>query len=413
MTGSPRLWVIDGHRKEAFFAPLLPLLQGSVEYVTSARAALGPAAAIDLVLLNDETWPYCAEALAASRASGVPSLHLADGILEWHNLWENPRSLSESQGSPLFQPLLCDKIACLGRSQARMLDALGNAGRCEVTGTPRFDHLLGLTRRTREPSQPVRILVATASQPAFTDAQRRSVGESLAAVKRWVETKGEANGTRVEIEWRLTAGLDVSLGLAEGLAVGVAEGRPDLVEQLLGVDALITTPSTLQLEGMLLGLPVALLDFANRPHYVPAAFTATAERHLDELFAGLVSPPAARMLLQEAILDDALEWRTPAAPRVAALVDRMVALGRQARQQGQPLEWPARLLPASTAPEAEPRALVRAALHQGHPLLSEGDVDALRTEVAHLRRALRLRPSQIVYRVLCEIDRRLTWTRHG
>ncbi len=406
MSTLPRIWVIDGHLKEPFFAPLLPHLPASVEYVTSARAALGPPDGIDLVLLNDETWPYCAEALSASRARGVPSLHLADGILEWHNLWENPRTLSESQGSPLFQPLLCDKIACLGRSQARMLEALGNAGRCEVTGTPRFDRLLGKARRTRPASEPFRVLVATANQPAFTDAQRRGVEESLAAVKRWADRQGRAK--RVEIEWRLTAGLDVSLDLAESQSPA-----PDLSEQLARVDALVTTPSTLQLEGMLLGLPVALLDFANRPHYVPAAFTVTAECHLDEMFAHLLSPPAARMLLQEAILDDALEWRTPAAPRVAALVNRMVILRQQARRHGQPLEFPARLVPASTAQEVEPRAFVRAALHEGHPLLSDADVDGLRTEVAHLRRALRLRPTQIAYRALCELDRRLTRTRHG
>lgn len=408
MSERPRIWVIDGHLKERFFAPLLPHLPASIEYVTSARAALGPPDGIDLVLLNDETWPYCAEALAASRARGVPSLHLADGILEWHNLWENPRTLTESRGSPLFQPLLADKIACLGRSQARMLEALGNTGRCEVTGTPRFDHLVGLTRRTRAESAPLRVLVATANQPAFTEAQRRTVEESLAAVRRWCDANGQVDGHRVEVEWRLTAGLDVAIGVADP-----HRPVPDLAEQLAHVDALITTPSTLQLEGMLVGLPVAVLDFANRPHYVPAAFTATAERHLDDMIRQLVSPSATRMLLQETILDDALEWRTPAAPRVAALVDRMVTLGREARQRGEPLALPARLLPASTAQEVEPRAFVRAALHEGHPLLSNADVDALRTEVAHLRRALRLRPSQIAYRALCELDRRLTRTRHG
>jgi hypothetical protein len=40
---------------------------------------------------------------------------------------------------------------------------------------------------------------------------------------------------------------------------------------LASVDAVISTPSTAMLEGMLQGLPVAVLDFHNRPHYVPAA----------------------------------------------------------------------------------------------------------------------------------------------
>jgi hypothetical protein len=388
---------VDGHRKEPFYEALLGELPASVEYVSSARAALGPPDGIDLVLVNDETWPYCAEALAASRERAVPSLHLADGILEWHNLWENPRSSSESNGSPLFQPLLCDKIACLGRSQARVLEALGNTGRCEVTGSPRFDRLLGLRRRTRPVGEAFRLLVATANQPAFTDTQRRLVDEGLHAIKRWADDNGQVEGVRVELVWRLGGG----------------PHSVPLVEQLTTCDALITTPSTLQLEAMLVGLPVAVLDFANRPHYVPAAFTATAERHVPEVIAQLVAPSPARLLHQQAILDDALSWRTPATPRVASLVAKMAAIGREARRRGQALEMPARLVADATGIEPEAAPLVRAALHEGHPLLAVGDVEALRTEVAHLRRALRLRPTQIVYRALSEIDRLLTRTRLG
>ncbi len=408
MTDAPRLSVIDGHRKEPFFAPLISRWPDSVEYVSSAKAALGPAPHVDLVLINDETWPYCAEALAAGRARGVPSLHLADGILEWHNLWENPRTLTESRGSPLFQPLLADKIACLGRSQARMIEALGNAGRAEVTGSPRFDRFGGVTRRTRPGSAPFRLLVATARQPAFTDRQRQQVEESLVALKRWADTGAEIAGARIELEWRLTGGLDGILGVAGG-----DRQPPDLIDHLKEVDGVVTTPSTLQREAMLVGLPVALIDFANRPHYVPAAFTITAERHIPDVMAELVSPSPARMFHQQAILDDALEWRTPATDRVATLVERMTAVGREARRLGRPLEFPARLADVPGAGESSAPALVRAALHEGHPLLGEGNVDALRTEVAHLRRALRLRPSQIVYRALSELDRRLTRTRFG
>ena len=158
---------------------------------------------------------------------------------------------------------------------------------------------------------------------------------------------------------------------------------------------------------------MALLDFANRPHYVPAAFTATAERHVPDVIANLVAPPPARLLHQQAILDDALSWRTPAAPRVASLIEQMTAIGREARRHDQALEMPARLVVDPSSSEPASTALVRAALHEGHPLLAEGSVEALRTEVAHLRRALRLRPTQIAYRALSEIDRLLTRTRFG
>jgi hypothetical protein len=399
-----RLWIIDGHLKEPFFSALLAELPAHVEPVTSARAALGPDGNVDLVLLNDETWPYCGAALAELRRRAVPSLHLADGILEWSNLWGNPRSLTEERGSPLFQPVLSDKIACIGRSQARFLEALGNVGRCEVTGMPRLDPLLGRRRRQRPPGEPFRILVATARQPGFTEDQLKTVEESLADVRRWFETCFEVRGIRVVPVWRLTAGLGVKLGIR-----GSRDGAPlvDLATQLSQVDAVLTTPSTLQLEAMLLGLPVALLDYSNRPHLVPAAFTVSAPHHLDKVLGQLLSPPPERLLLQETLLDDALECRSPAAPRVADLIDRLVFIGRRARRQGEALVLPERLLSEPSAREVARRAFVRAELHPGHPLLSERDVEALQAEVVHLRRALRLSPSQIVYRAFCEVRRLL------
>ncbi len=68
---------------------------------------------------------------------GIPTLILADGILEYRNTWEHPQLPAGS----LFQPVLGHKIACLGRSQARILESWHNGNRCEVTGSPRFDYV--------------------------------------------------------------------------------------------------------------------------------------------------------------------------------------------------------------------------------------------------------------------------------
>jgi hypothetical protein len=94
-----------------------------------------------------------------------------------------------------------------------------------------------------------------------------------------------------------------------------------LTEQLATVDALITTPSTVQIEGMLAGVPVALIDYLNRPHFVPAAWTMTAPCQIAETVPMLLAPDARRMLYQDTILHDAVECRSPATPRVAALIE--------------------------------------------------------------------------------------------
>jgi len=406
MSSRPIIWIIDGHLKQPFYAPLREQLEWArVESVTSARAALGPCREVDLLLMNDDGWHYTGAAAMAFRRERVPTLFLADGILEWCNLWENPRSREEAHGSPLFQPLLADKIACLGQSQARFLEALGNRGRCEITGTPRFDPLLGLRRRDRRKGEPLRIMVASATTPAFNDAQRRLVESSLRDLKHWFDSHPVWNGVSVSPVWRLTGDLDAVLGIDPA----AVSAWPNLATQLSGVDALITTPSTLQLEAMLVGVPVAVLDYANRPPLVPAAYAMTAASHLDAVLPDLLAPSASRLWLQEALLDDAL-YSKGATPRVAELARRLVELGRHARAVGKPLELPTAILPR---PSAQPRpAPAPEALNPGHPILLEHDLAALQAEVARLRRALRLTPSQIVYRSLCEIQKLLyEWRR--
>ena len=86
---------------------------------------------------------YRWEGLAALRKLSadhprLPLLVLADGILEYRNTWLNP-------GLPagcMFQPLLGHKVACVGKSQARVLESWGNVGKCELVGLPRLDSVI-------------------------------------------------------------------------------------------------------------------------------------------------------------------------------------------------------------------------------------------------------------------------------
>ena len=96
--------------------------------------------------------------LDAAHKRGIPSLTLQDGILEWRCQYENPL-FADGGGAPQHQPVIANKIACLGPQSARQLAAWGNAPKVEVTGMPRLDHLL--TRQPvarRQPGQ--RLLLA-------------------------------------------------------------------------------------------------------------------------------------------------------------------------------------------------------------------------------------------------------------
>src|SRR5690606_26345251 len=117
-----------------------------------------------LVCVND--FPYeIMRCIDAARAANIPSLVLQDGILEWRCQYENP-TFGFGGGAPQHQPVIADKIACIGHQSARQIAAWGNAHKVVVTGMPRMDYLLDY--EVTPPSHPAkRLLVMTAKKPGF------------------------------------------------------------------------------------------------------------------------------------------------------------------------------------------------------------------------------------------------------
>ena len=310
---------------------------------------------------------------------GIPTLLVADGILEYRNTFAHPQVAAGA----VYQPAPAHKVACLGRSQARILESWGNTTQCEITGSARFDHFAKLTRRQRPALAPFRVLVMTALTPYFTPEQHAAVRQSLRDVKEFFARTPALKDVPLEVEWRLTKGLQQEIGV--DTVVTDLSGR-ELTEVLQKVDAVISTPSTSMVEAMLLGLPVAVLDYCNCPHYVQPAWRITAAAHLLPTMTELVVPPAARILFQETTLHDTLECRTPAAPRLLQLASEMIVRGQQARATGQPLHFPARLLPVGGADlVAEEESFDLAALYPGQPQFGQNDVRQLQVEVGRLR----------------------------
>lgn len=366
--GRPRILLLDADRRAAHYAAL----RGALEAEWLERAL--PGQAPDLVLVSSEWPPHVGTAVAGYVREGVPVLHLADGIVEWRQVWENPGMWASL---PVYQPVLAHKIACLGRAQARVLESWGNLGKCEVTGSPRLDALLGRQPRRRAAGGPFRFLVGSAQSPGFSAEQRRVLLAGLADLKSWFEKQ---DPRAVEPVWRLQGGLDAALG--------VHSDESALADVLARVDALVTTPSTLALEGMLQGVPVALLDYTNSPQYVRAAWSFTCPAHVEAGLAEMLEEDPQRRLFQELVLHDELECHTPAAPRVARLALEMVEGGRRSRRDGTPLAFPPRLLPDPQHGHHLPeRAYDPAALYPRRAL-PDGDAAALRAEVLQLRRLL-------------------------
>jgi len=322
------------------------------------------------------------------RSPQLPVLILSDGILEYRNTWEHP---DLPEGS-LFQPLFGHKLACIGKSQVRAVESWGNLGRCECVGLPRLDAVMASKPPKVNREGEFRLLIATANTPAFDDEQRETVVDSLTHLKRIIDANPVINGRDVEVVWRLTSGLDEEIGLP-----APKKGKkPSLLNAIDSVDAVITTPSTLYLESVLKKRPTAILDFHNTPMYVSSAWSISAPAHTRQTLLELESPPAPKMLFQDAALQDNLECRSPSVPRLIELITAMIEAGKTARRDNAELKLPYRILHDKGKgffPVLESFELYR--LYPNNEIFQNDDVTRMQVELEALTKRLDSAPLEI------------------
>lgn len=171
-----------------------------------------------------------------------------DGIVEWRNMFRNPRNVSD-----YLSPAPVDLILCAGEIDRRVLRALGN--NTVATGLPRIEWAKGVG--SPDATAPPRLLVASARTPFFNDRERAALLDSLSEIRE------AARALRVGLIWRLTHHLDEDLGVRSDM-------RP-LRTCLVEAHAVLTTPSTLALEAMLAGRPTGLIHPFETPLWPAAA----------------------------------------------------------------------------------------------------------------------------------------------
>jgi hypothetical protein len=146
----------------------------------------------------------------------------------------------------------------------------------------------------------------------------------------------------IQVIWRITKGLHKRLKVTNTLRETTGK---ELFDVLGKVDAVITTPSTVMLEGMLFGHPVALLDYHNCPHYIPAAWRITCRDQISSVLEDLRNVPLDRMVYQDYCLRDALACQTPALPRALKLIEEMIRIRRECdTKNARKLTFPHRIL---------------------------------------------------------------------
>lgn len=249
---------------------------------------------IDALVVTDEYYLPNRLALAACKRLGIPSFHIVDGIMEWRNLFENPRSIDPKQGTPLFQPLLADYTFAMGSEQAEALRWLGNSS-VFATGLPRFDDLDRRNCRIGPSANP-EILIASANTPWFSAEQEstfRGVYDHLPGV---LDIARDTLSTPFAVRWRVAACLQDSVA-------DLPKSQGTAAEALDSCSALISTPSSLVVEAMILGIPTLVLDPYAVPALTPAAWSANDAATASSMLGDLLAPSPQRASFQDWIRD--------------------------------------------------------------------------------------------------------------
>jgi hypothetical protein len=246
---------------------------------------------IDAVLVTDEYFYDRRACIATCKLKGIPVFHVLDGIVRWKNLFENPRSSVATNGSPFMRPLISDKTFVMGDFQASILRWLGNQNLC-ISGLPRFASHVPANCVHGKQNNPS-LLLASSNSPWYTAAQKEFF---IPRFQKLINVlRRDCSDLNVKFNGRFS-----TLVKWENVDPSWLGPHPPFREQLAQCSALITTPSTIALEAMILGVPTLVFDPWADPALLQSAWTAHDADTVSALLPSLLSPSPERAKLQDA-----------------------------------------------------------------------------------------------------------------
>lgn len=311
------------------------------------------------------------ECFSAAKKLKIPTLTINDGIVEWKDVWENPRYGS---GGKLLnrQMFFGDKVACHGQQQIRLFESWGMIGKTELVGIPWFDkYFNGSIKKTKNHNTDAKhILIATAKTPGFNDDHMKSLENSLLDLREFFNHYKLWSPI-----WRVASVLKEKLNLVD--MVGV-DAQKALSELLIDVDAVVTAPSTLMLESMIYNKPTAILDYYNTPKYIKSAWCISAKIHLEQVLNELTNPPQSKLLFQDMALNDTIQTDGKSAERFVQLILEMIKIGKVSRKNSRELMFPFRILKDSNLFITSPSNYFDVSkLYPEHPFFGKANIDTI------------------------------------
>ncbi|NEX15677.1 MAG: hypothetical protein C1943_03300 [Halochromatium sp.] len=239
------------------------------------------------------------------RRKGVPVIYVMDGVIEWAYVWNN-QSFVIPRGT-MLQPLIASHLCVIGRHPARILSSLGLGGRISIVGLPRLD---GVERkRCQTAGTKPKLVIATAKTYSHNLEHRIAVKRALRDLKLFFDEH-----LWIEPVWR------ISPELADELQI-CPQPKGTMSEVLRDAAGLLSFTSTSLLEGMLVGVPTAQIDYRSVPIFVQTAWEIRCADHIESVIQEILYPTNSKMAYQEYCLEDELECG-PASQRLAHVVEK-------------------------------------------------------------------------------------------
>lgn len=275
-------------------------------------------------ILSDPIGQEMTAAMKQARKACVPSLGLEDGIIEYEHCWK--------KRPDRYRPLITDKIAVFGNYTKRILMSWGIEGnRIEVTGCPRFDALHGVNKSLPAKS---RILLTCANTPFVDEKTREEFRTSFLEIAEKMEMYGFDYFIRLNKEKTLSLfGKDSVVfkrlrqdnsALFNRVLKKLKLNQRTIMQDISEASAVITTPSTVVLEAMAMGRPVAIINYSGETIYHRTPWEISSPHHIKTVVQELLDPAPPKMLFQNQLFSDYVFFDGSASKRIADIVFKMI-----------------------------------------------------------------------------------------
>ena len=246
------------------------------------------------------------------RDNRIPTILMMDGTIEWKHFFENPKWSYGGNESPYF-PVYCDKIFVPGPSTYRFLKYVGGNLNCEITGLPRLDSLSSISTTSNSNNKKV-IGIMSGNTVGYNENQINNTIKLFEDLHLFF-----VNHKKYVPRWRIRKNFEKNLSF--NTSQNKNESLPDFLSK---VDGVISQPSTVVYESMIMGKNVAVADYNISPNYMQSAWEIKSKDQIDQVIKELINPKDIKLNLQNYYLQDTISNISNSSQIVGDLINAII-----------------------------------------------------------------------------------------